>query len=265
MRIDELIDDTADVASSPRPARRKGVAWPAVAASMAAVALLAAGWGLQQYQAGRLVAPSNTIRRVALEDGSRLVLDASAVIQVRYRAAARDVYLKRGEATFQVAHDPTKPFIVHAGNVDVRAVGTRFAVRLDDGAVQVVVAEGTVEVTRRSSDPRVAIRQQVARNGALVAMGDRVEAEPLPAREVARRLAWSDGLLVFDGQTLATAASEVNRYAERPVVIDDPGLGARPLVGVFKAGDSEAFAKSAGAAFGASVTLEDQAIHIGAR
>jgi len=263
LRINELV--SADHQQKPTPSgfswRRAGVGL----AASACIVLAAGGWMLALSNIGWITAPENHIRPVALADGSRVVLDTATVLQVRFRPAQRDVYLRRGEAIFQVAHNRLRPFVVHAGDVDVRAVGTRFSVRRDGTNVRVLVAEGTVEVTRRNAGQRDSVHQQLAANGALLASRDHAEAETLAPREIERRFAWSDGLLMFDGQSLATAILEINRYAERPVVLDDPRLGDRSIVGVFKAGESEDFAESAAAAFGGRVILKDSAIHIAAR
>src|SRR5690606_12218051 len=68
------------------------------------------------------------VTRVALEDGSTIVLNSNTAVRVRYRSGRRDIQLVRGEATFQVRHDPVRPFIVRAGEVQARAVGTEVAV-----------------------------------------------------------------------------------------------------------------------------------------
>ena len=80
-------------------------------------------------------------RRLVLDDGSTVVLNTDSVVQVRFRKNRRDIILRKGEASFQVAHDAFRPFVVHADGVAVKAVGTSFAVREQPGGVKVTVAE----------------------------------------------------------------------------------------------------------------------------
>ncbi len=78
----------------------------------------------------------------------------------------RQIFLRKGEAHFQVAHDRTRPFLVHAGDAVVRAVGTEFEVRLrNDQHVDVVVNEGRVEVQARQCRPWPQAKRMTAGGG----------------------------------------------------------------------------------------------------
>lgn len=83
--------------------------------------------------------------------------------------------------------------------------------------------------------------------------------------EVRRQLAWRNGELIFRGQRLEVAAAEVNRYAEKPVVINDLSLGRAEFMGVFHVGDSRAFARGAAAAFNGEVTETPEAFVLARR
>src|SRR5688572_11146054 len=89
-------------------------------------------------------------RRVLLPDGSDLQLNSDTLVQIRFSSAQRQVTLTQGETHFNVTKDSKRPFIVHAGNVGVRAVGTAFNVRVGRVDVDVLVTEGRVEVDRLS-------------------------------------------------------------------------------------------------------------------
>ncbi|MGH8235850.1 MAG: FecR family protein, partial [Steroidobacteraceae bacterium] len=194
-------------------------------------------------------------------------LNTSSVLQVKFAADERRIVLRQGEASFQVAHDEQRPFVVQAGDVSVRAVGTAFSVRMRQQDVEVVVTEGVVEVMRNGSTERIAA-ERVARNQeVVVTSGQQPVARPiavaaLSETEVARRLAWQDGRLVFQGEVLADAVAEVNRYSTVPVVIDEPSLGRKSFVGVFRVGDTRAFAHAAAIAFDAQVLEEDGELHL---
>jgi transmembrane sensor len=193
------------------------------------------------------------------------VLNTDSVVQVCFHKDRRDIILRKGEASFQVAHDAFRPFVVHADGVAVKAVGTSFAVRENPNGVMVTVAEGVVEVARPQDDK--VERHYVGRDRQLVALKSKPLRAPAVVSEtqVSRQLAWREGLLMFDGETLGQAASEVNRYTQTPVVIDDPRLAGRAFVGVFQVGDVRAFARAAASAFDAPVAQKDDgSIHLGA-
>ena len=85
-----------------------------------------------------------------LDDGSVAELNRGAEIEVNYTVAERRVVLRRGEALFTVAKNPARPFVVRAGGVDVRAVGTAFNVKLAGPNLEVLVTEGTVHVSQQT-------------------------------------------------------------------------------------------------------------------
>ncbi|WP_406850450.1 FecR family protein [Chromobacterium phragmitis] len=72
-----------------------------------------------------------------LADGSRVWLDADGKAMLAYYADRREARLDRGQAMFSIARDPERPFIVEAGPLRVRVLGTRFAVRNLSGRVEV--------------------------------------------------------------------------------------------------------------------------------
>ena len=194
-----------------------------------------------------------------LDDGSTVVLNTDSFVQVRFRKDRRDIILRKGEASFQVAHDAFRPFVVHAADgVAVKAVGTAFAVREGPKGVLVTVAEGVVEVARPQKATKAVERRYVTRDNQVVALNAApMKQSSVGESQVSRRLAWREGLLMFDGETLGQAAAEVNRYTQTPVVIDDPRLADKHFVGVFQVGDVRAFARAAGAAFDAQVAQKD--------
>jgi transmembrane sensor len=248
------MDDTAraDPVASAGPSRWRRYA---VAASLA-VAMLG---GAVTYD--RLVGRVATARAEGdlahLGDGSRAVLNDGAVVQVRYDGNNRHIVLRRGEALFDVAHDASRPFVVTADDVTVRAVGTRFAVGMDGEDIEVTVADGTVEVAEAGAPPRL-----IRANQQFVMAPTGPRRASLDEAEVGRRLAWERGLLVFSGQSLERAAGEVNRYSRVPVVIDDPTLARAEFVGVFRIGDGRAFATAAAQAFNGAVVERNGGLHL---
>lgn len=217
---------------------------------------------LFNFYHGRFASDRGQVRHLTLSDGSSVVLDTDSVIRVHYTPKERGIYLRSGAASFQVAHNTRWPFVVHAEDITVRAVGTSFVVSVRQKEVQVTVAEGTVEVRRvkkgGSGPPHLVHHDHELVYGP----AKPPELDTLRPAEVDRKLAWRRGLLVFDGEDLAEAAAQVNRYASVPVVVDDRELGRHAFVGVFRIGASKAFADSAAAAFDAKVVKEGGAYHL---
>ena len=205
------------------------------------------------------------IRRVTLSDGSHMVLNTDSMAKVSFSEVEREIELESGEGLFQVAKDPARPFVVRTGFVSVQAVGTVFAVRALDDRVDVTVTEGVVEVIDRNGSGSPLVRRVSANEHATVLQSRQIEIEYLTRDEAERRVAWRQGLVNFAGEPLSDAVAEMNRQNHRQILIDDPSLGSRPIVGVFRADDPEGFAAAVAVALGAQSVKENGAIHIRAR
>jgi len=234
-----------------------------IAASVLAVSLTGGGawWALGRmnvYMSG-----VGEVRRVSLADGSSMVLNTATEATVKFDQARREVELATGEGLFEVAKDPRRPFIVRAGSVSVRAVGTVFAVRTHEQRVDVTVTEGVVELLDNAgrADSNV-IRRVTANESATVMETRQVEVRSIRHDEAERRLAWREGMLAFAGETLATAVDEINSHNHRHVVIDDVDLAGRRVDGLFRANDPDGFAQTVAAALGAQRVDQDDAIHL---
>ncbi len=220
--------------------------------SIAAAAVATGGGWLAWRAAGtvRIKTRKGEIRRVPLNDGSMAIVNTESRVKVDLKPQLRAIALDRGEAWFEVAKDRERPFVVAAGDVRVRAVGTAFSVRrTDDGGAVVQVTEGVVEawcVGEEAAAVRVASGAK-----AFVAPARAPEIAPEDAAEVDRSLAWRTGLIILDGDTLEQAAAEFNRYNGRRIVIEDPELARETYVGRFHTNDPEAFVKSVSLTLGA--------------
>lgn len=197
-----------------------------------------------QLQARRHVTGRGEVRVVPLEDGSVVTLNTDSKVEVAYSDERRNVRLIEGEALFDVAKDPARPFVVAAGDSEVRAVGTSFTVRrLRDAPVQVLVREGVVEVRRRATAAAPVRAVANTRLVARAASADMV-AVAVPATEVGRELAWREGRIAFEGETLAEAAEEFARYSDTRIRIDDPAIAREQIAGLFQANDPVGFAQA---------------------
>lgn len=228
------------VAATPRQPRRRRprrpLRWGAAVAAVLAVVLIAPGqaWRWRaDHRAG------NAVERVALADGSQVMLDAGAAIRLAYDDHRRGVELLRGRAWFQVAHGDARPFEVAAGQGLTRDIGTAFEVDLQPGQVQATVSEGEVEI--RAGRERLRLR-------AGQAAGYRQDGQILPQATVlpAAVAAWREGDVVIQQQPAATAIAQIGRYYPgRVLVLGD--LGAAPVSGIFRSEQAEAGIRSVAA------------------
>ena len=173
------------------------------------------------------------VRELRLADGSLLTLNGDSALDWQFVDGRREVRLYRGEADFQVAHDPARPFIVSAGEARIRVTGTRFDVRLEEGGVDLAVSEGRVLASSEGREPLPVVGgQQVQwRGGALQAP------QALDARQ---RLSWQRGKLVFRDQPLEHVFAELERSQSARVLFVDEAARAVQVTGVFALNDPEA-------------------------
>lgn len=229
------------------PARKNHRAWRWIAWSSGLAALfLVAGlaWWRLPAPAGddafRYVTGAGHPQLVALDDGSLVDVNANSALRVRLLPAERQVELSAGEAHFEVAHDSARPFIVRAGGVAVRAVGTAFNVRMHDGVVEVLVTEGKVEVTRNSGPnlrtPRAEAPLVVAHERVRIDHGSGSAAlvvEKVDAQVVQTSLAWHTQITNFSNRPLGEIVTIFNRRNVTQLLIADRELADRRIGGAF--------------------------------
>jgi transmembrane sensor len=177
-------------------------------------------------------------RSMTLDDGSFVSVGPRTELRDRFGKEQRLLSLSQGEALFQVAKDPARPFIVEAGLAIVRATGTRFGVDRREHEAIVTLEEGTVVVSDgmgRAGAVALTAGEQLTVSGAWPPAIRRVDA--------ARKLAWANRRLVFENDTIDDAAEEFNRR-NRVQLIVDPALGVEQVRGVFHADDPATFAET---------------------
>lgn len=223
--------------------RRPRTARYAAAAAIALVAMcLLWGWqryGVVEHRSYRTAI--GALDTIGLADGSRATLSSDSRIDVALSRAQRHVALEHGEAFFDVAKDPGRPFAVDAGARRVIAVGTRFSVRRDGPDLRVVVTEGTVRLESEPVDGRTQPTTLLpagsialaGANGVLVRSGSIEDAE--------RYVDWRNGYLVFRDTALSAAVAEFNRYNTRRLVIGDAAVGELRVGGNFRWSNAEVF------------------------
>jgi transmembrane sensor len=224
-----------------------------IAASIAAAVVLGAGaLGLGLATRGHAYTTDvGGHATVPLSDGTRVELNTDTKLRAQVSDDGRAVWLDRGEAYFEVAHDASRPFVVHAGARRITVLGTKFLVRRVGEGVEVSVLEGKVRV-----DP---VRDEHAR-AAVLTRGERVVATgaatlvATPSLEkVESELSWREGMVVFDRSTLADAVAEFNRYNRKKLVIEGDAAAKVRIGGSFEADNIDAFARLLEQAFALSV------------
>ena len=203
-----------------------------IGAGVAAALLVTVVWAPASHSSTEVSAVSEIAAgpaqqtRATLRDGTRIVLNAGS--RLRYPAtfgeSARDVELV-GEGYFEVVHDSTRPFRVHARGSVTEDLGTRFVVRSypELRHVEVAVAEGRVGLHhdgdhRASSTLTAGQRGRVETDGSVSVVDD---------ADVDRWLEWTRGGIVLDGITLGQAATEIGRRFDVRIDVADSALAVR--------------------------------------
>jgi len=244
---------------APAPRRwSRTFAWAGLAAALAFGSFL--GWHALRPPA--TIHYTTTVagyERARLDDGSTLELNAASAVRVQFTPAERRVQLESGEAHFAVAHDTARPFIVSAGGIAVRAVGTAFNVRYTpDGGVEVTVTEGKVSVgPALAAVPSGSARENshglpTSGNPTLVTAGERIvlpKHAPLPAVEkvdpsaLRVALAWQSRLADFAEAPLADVVARFNARSRVQLFLADETLADRRIGGTFALDEAEAFVR----------------------
>lgn len=212
-------------------------------------------------------------KTITLADGSTVFLNTDTEIHVSFYADARQVVLLQGEAHFEVAKDPSKPFTVSAGDNAVTAVGTAFNMQFtQDKAFELTVTEGKVRVSSQSfgADKEQHAEPVIAQEGVMVFAGEKVLVDEtvssrvsLTQSEIAQSLAWQDGQIVFTGEQLPQALQEISRYTQVRFVIDDAALNTTRVAGYFRVGDIKGLLVALENSFAiSSYEAADKTIHL---
>jgi len=161
--------------------------------------------------------------------------------------------LMKGEALFDVVHDASHPFVVHADGNVISDLGTRFDVNEGSKQTTVTVLEGSVNVERGNHSAQLSIGQQLVAGESMWRQGT---ADPVATAS------WSRGQLAFSATPLAQAVADANRYARDQLVIADPRLEAIKVSGEFRIGNTQAFLRALESAFPIRVEQNGKTIRL---
>ena len=187
------------------------------------------------------------------DDGSIIHLNTNSRIETEFSDEKRIIKLIKGEALFEVAHDPNRPFIVYAGDRLVQAIGTKFVVHLKSENIQVTVTDGKVKMSKVAldtnlTDIKALDSAAIQKDDVYIAKGEKVivgsnqvpKLTYIKPENLKRELSWLDGKLIFDNEELFDVIEEFNRYVDITIVLKDPSLHNIRISGRFDLGDSEA-------------------------
>lgn len=248
-----------------RPRRRR---WPLLAGLVAGllIAVVAGGFAwrdLAHVERGTWRTATGARQVVHLSDGSIATLGSDTTLSVAFSRSLRNLDLTHGEAFFDVAHNATRPFVVHAGAYRVIAVGTRFEVRRDADKLRVVVTRGLV---RLQSGQDAAQAPAMLPAGSIATIdGDDVSVQHVPLDQAVELLSWREGYVVFHGTPLADAIREFNRHNARKIVIADPSLHELKVGGNFRLDNSDAFVRLLQRVFPIHATQHGERIELSRR
>ncbi|SDN53717.1 FecR family protein [Pseudomonas jinjuensis] len=207
----------------------------------ACVAVLAVAVALPRPLAGLYADYSTRVgerRSIELADGSQVWLNSGSALSVEFSSSERRLRLHAGEALFEVAKDPQRPFIVRAGDTEVMAVGTRFDVDARGPRTRVDVSEGVVQV----SDARHPTVRLSA--GERLDVAERETPAAVQALDLDSASAWQRGKLIFNQRPLGDVLDELERYLPQRILLTDAALRRHKVSGVFDLDDPGALLKT---------------------
>ncbi|OAN58477.1 FecR family protein [Sphingomonas sp. TDK1] len=230
--------------------------------ALALVALL----GIGGWQAGWYRGPAATPRHyetargqmldVALADGSRLHLNGNTSLDVTLADDSRSVAMQRGEAYFDVAHLPRRPFTVHAQGSATQVLGTAFNIDIAAGAVRLAVYRGKVRFGDAAGADRAVI----------VPAGWRTRFEAgraqMPSRFDAAQKDWRDGWIDIDAMPLGDLVETLNRRGGPLIAPPPKPLAAIAVSGRFRLDSPRALLDAMGAAYGFSIVPQGPQLHL---
>jgi len=241
----------------PRHAKR----WPRLAA-VALLCALMAGLAIKSHLPGQPLSASRTAdiavaadsekhstasnerSTITLSDGSIVTLNRDTTLDVAFTPSERKVRITHGQAFFEVAKNPERPFVVAVADRTVTALGTQFDVRLDPDRIEIILVEGKIAV--EPAEPSILERLNFRKarlelkpgEKLVAALGERVAITDIDAR---RDTSWRQGWITFENESVATVVAELNRFSDRQLVVQDESVRKLRLSGVFRVGQPDRF------------------------
>jgi transmembrane sensor len=168
-----------------------------------------------------------------LPDGTRVVLGVASVLRYpkEFRDGSREVSLE-GEAYFEVAHNERRPFVVRAGDLVAKDLGTEFTVRAypEDAGARVVVREGRVAIHAAAMATGGPVRVVAPGQLGRLSRGGEPTVEQA---DTAEWFAWTEGRLVFANTPLREAVRQIERWRDVEIRLSPSEIGERQFTTSF--------------------------------
>jgi len=172
-------------------------------------------------------------RSFTLADGSTVELGSYSALSVDFSENSRSLVLHEGQGVFQVASDPSRPFVVSANGGTITALGTVFDVKLLNQAVTVSVIDHAVSVSFDQGDPvRLNEGWQLTYGGDEAALPHRADLQTVEA--------WRNDRIIFEDVPLRRVLNELERYRRGRIFLTDAEIGNMPVTAIFDTRDAEA-------------------------
>jgi len=197
-------------------------------------------------------------KEVTLPDGSLAKLNTNSELEIDFSTERRKIHLLKGEAFFQVTHNPDRPFIVYTNKKSVQAVGTAFSVLHLLGELEVTVTEGKVKLANtlagkiintipQDSKNKLELSDKVVDESMFLVAGESYLAtdakagliEKFSPEELNRKMSWQQGIFDFSETPLIEVINDLNRYTKHQIEISDAKIGQLKFGGIFKTDELE--------------------------
>lgn len=239
--------------TQPEPQASPHLSRRAMLQAASVVGIAAVGTGLfapRVFARNRASTGVGERRSLVLADGSRMELNTDTVVTWRLQRDLRKVWLERGQAALSVADDHARPFVLSASRIDTQLSPGQFDARLRDGTLDLTILSGRAQPQGRAAMEAAGGPRDVTGPSSLLITPARIVDRPLSDADVNITTSWRRGEIVFDGEPLATAVQEYNRYLTRKLVIGDRNLASLRLGGRFMTSNPDGFLTALNQAFG---------------
>lgn len=227
--------------------KREGARASVFKIAMAFCVFAALGWTATTLLVGpkftSYTTPVGGHRLLVLANGSKIELNTDSVLRLSDSATVREAELVRGEAYFEIKHDPTHPFMVNAAGRKIVDVGTKFLVRNGADHLEVTLFEGRVLLG--APDGSRMAPSKLAAGDIAIATANATSIVKRPVGVLENEASWRQGVLVFHRTSLADAAAEFNRYNDHKLIVADPDAAKLKIDGKFRTNDVASFTEVA--------------------
>lgn len=174
------------------------------------------------------------VSHIKLADGSTVSLNTNSLLKVTLSDDGRHAELISGEAFFDIAKDPNRPFDIYTEQQKISVLGTKFNVRThsDKHTVEVAVLEGKVAV--RDNQAETVDEPELLTAGHIGAFSDQARhVETSKIDQVKKQQSWRTGIVRFDDEPLQHVVADLNRYRTRKIEFADEHAKTLRISGVF--------------------------------